>query len=76
MVVGVDHPRHVRYQAKADRHSAPGIAYALAEECVILQTSFYPLFANPQHIYGRTLGVNWIYLLWRWLRKQAIASKK
>jgi len=42
-----------------------GIAYGLAEECVILQTSLYPLFvADPQHIYGRVLGVNWIYLFW------------
>jgi hypothetical protein len=42
-----------------------GIAYSLAEECVILQTSLYPLFApDPQLIYGRALGVNWIYLLW------------
>src|ERR1051326_6575558 len=41
-----------------------GIAFALAEECVILQTSLYPIFADPEHIYGRALGVNWIYLLW------------
>lgn len=42
-----------------------GIAFAVAEECVILQTSFSPLFtADPQHIYGRALGVSWIYLLW------------
>lgn len=42
-----------------------GIAYGVAEECVILQTSLFPLFAaDPQHIYGRLLGVNWIYLLW------------
>src|SRR5690242_19020082 len=28
--------------------------YGLAEECLILQTSLYPLFvADPQHIYGR-----------------------
>jgi hypothetical protein len=41
------------------------VAYGLAEECVILQTSLYPLFvADPQHIYGRVLGVNWMYLLW------------
>jgi len=41
------------------------IAFAVAEECVILQTSFSPLFAaDPQHIYGRALGVSWIYLLW------------
>ena len=42
-----------------------GIAFAVAEECVILQTSFSPLVAAaPQHIYGRALGVSWIYLLW------------
>jgi hypothetical protein len=41
------------------------IAYGIAEECVILQSSLYPLFAaDIQHIYGRALGVNWIYLLW------------
>lgn len=41
------------------------IAYAIAEECVILQSSLYPLFAaNIQHIYGRALGVSWFYLLW------------
>src|SRR5689334_21527266 len=39
------------------------IAYAVAEECVILQTSVTPLFA-AKHVYGRLLGVNWIYLLW------------
>ncbi len=39
------------------------IAYGLTEECVILQTSLTPLFA-AKHIYGRLLGVNWIYLLW------------
>jgi len=41
-----------------------GIAYALFEECVMLQTSLYPIFAfDLQNIYGRAFGVNWIYLL-------------
>src|SRR5690242_19423316 len=41
-----------------------GIAYALLEECVMLQTSLYPLFTTDlNHVYGRFLGVNWIYLL-------------
>ena len=42
-----------------------GIALAVAEECVIQQTSFFPLVGiDPQGIFGRALGVNWIYLLW------------
>jgi hypothetical protein len=42
-----------------------GIAYGIAEECVFLQSSLYPVFApNIQHIYGRALGVSWFYLLW------------
>lgn len=41
-----------------------GIAFAIAEECLILQTSLYPLFAaDLQHIYGRAFGVSWVYLL-------------
>jgi hypothetical protein len=40
-------------------------ALALAEECVIQQTSFAPLVGvNPDHAYGRALGVNWVYFLW------------
>jgi hypothetical protein len=43
-----------------------GIALALAEECIIQQTSLAPLVGtNPAHIYGRSLGVNWIYLLFQ-----------
>src|SRR3981081_2716453 len=39
-----------------------GIAFAIVEECVILQTSLSPLFAADQeHIYGRALGVSWVY---------------
>lgn len=55
----------VRYQHKGwTTILILGIAYAIAEECVILQSSLYPLFAaDPQHIYGRALGINWIYLL-------------
>ena len=42
-----------------------GIALAVAEECVIQQTSFAPLVgADPHHPYGRALGVNWVYFLW------------
>lgn len=42
-----------------------GIAFAVAEECVILKTSLFPgLFGiDPQHVYGRALGVNWVYLV-------------
>ena len=42
-----------------------GIALAVAQECVILQTSLLPgLFGmDPEHVYGRALGVNWVYLV-------------
>jgi hypothetical protein len=42
-----------------------GLAFAVALECLILQTALAPLFiaADPRHIYGRALGVNWVYLL-------------
>ncbi|GCE28817.1 hypothetical protein KDA_43010 [Dictyobacter alpinus] len=41
-----------------------GVAYALLEECVVLQSSLYPLFSQDiQHIYDRAFGVNWVYLL-------------
>lgn len=42
-----------------------GIAFGVAEECVILQTSLLPgLFGmDPEHVYGRALGVNWVYLV-------------
>ena len=40
-------------------------ALAVAEECVIQQTSFTPLVGvDPNHVYGRAFGVNWVYLLW------------
>lgn len=56
----------VRYQHKGwTTILLLGIAFAIAEECVILQSSLYPLFATDlQHVYGRVFGVNWIYLLW------------
>ncbi len=42
-----------------------GIALAIAEECVIQQTSLAPLVgADVEHPYGRFLGVNWVYFLW------------
>jgi hypothetical protein len=43
-----------------------GLALALAEEGLIQQTSLAPLVGvNPAHVYGRALGVNWIYLLFQ-----------
>jgi len=42
-----------------------GIALAVAEECVIQQTSLAPLVGvNPDEVYGRAFGVNWVYFLW------------
>ena len=43
-----------------------GVAYGIAEECLILQTSLAPLFfaRDPYHVYGRAVGVNWPYLIW------------
>ena len=43
-----------------------GIAFAIAEECVILQTSVSPILfgGDPVHIYSWWLDVNWVYLLW------------
>jgi len=42
-----------------------GIALAVGEECLIQQTSLAPLVgADPNHPYGRALGVNWVYFLW------------
>jgi hypothetical protein len=41
-----------------------GLALAVAEECIIQQTSLAPLVgADPTHAYGREFGVNWIWLL-------------
>jgi hypothetical protein len=40
-------------------------ALAVAEECIIQQTSFAPLVGvDPSHAYGREFGVNWVYFLW------------
>src|SRR6516165_476477 len=42
-----------------------GVALAVAEEAVIQQTSLAPLVGvDPDRVYGRVLGVNWVYLLW------------
>ncbi len=42
-----------------------GLALAVAEECVIQQTSLAPLVGiEPDHAYGRAFGVNWPYFLW------------
>jgi hypothetical protein len=41
-----------------------GLALALAEECLIQQTSFAPLVGLASADYGRAFGVNWVYLLW------------
>ena len=47
-----------------------GIAYAIAEECIILQTSVSPpyqhlLFGSaPNQNYLSAFGINWAYLLW------------
>lgn len=41
-----------------------GLALALAEECIIQQTSLAPLIGASEKAYGRSFGVNWIYLLW------------
>jgi hypothetical protein len=42
-----------------------GVALAVAEECVIQQTSLAPLIGiDPARVYGRAFGVNWEYFLW------------
>jgi hypothetical protein len=42
-----------------------GLAIAVAEECLIQQTSLAPLVGvDPRRIYGRMFGVNWVYFLW------------
>ena len=42
-----------------------GLAYAIAEECIILQTSLTPQFFPPAHAgnFGWAYGVQWIYLV-------------
>lgn len=60
----------IRELARRGRRGWPcvvllGIALALAEECVIQQTSLAPLpGSDPAHPYGRAFGVNWVYLVW------------
>jgi hypothetical protein len=40
------------------------LALAVAEECIIQQTSLAPLpWAGPGYAYGRLFGVNWVWLL-------------
>ena len=41
-----------------------GLALAIAEECIIQQTSIAPLLGLVRHEYGRIWGVNSVYLLW------------
>jgi len=41
-----------------------GVALAIAEECIIQQTSLAPLVGLASNAYGRVWGVNWPYLLW------------
>src|SRR5262249_13499577 len=41
-----------------------GVALAVAEECVIQQTSLAPMVGLASREYGPALGVNWVYLLW------------
>src|SRR3954447_25508341 len=42
-----------------------GMALAVAEECIIQQTSLAPLVGtSADHVYGKIIGVNWVYFLW------------
>jgi hypothetical protein len=41
-----------------------GVALAVAEECLIQQTSLAPMVGVAGDAYGRVLGVNWVYFLW------------
>lgn len=41
-----------------------GLALAVAEECLIQQTSLAPMVGLTGPEYDRALGVNWVYLLW------------
>jgi hypothetical protein len=40
------------------------LALAIAEECVIQQTSLAPLIGLAKNEYGRVWGVNWVYFVW------------
>ena len=59
----------IRYAARRWRLAWPGmlllgLALAIAEECIIQQTSLAPLTGLAQAEYGRMWGVNWVYLIW------------
>jgi hypothetical protein len=62
----------IRYVVRRQHHGwisilLLGLAFAVFEEFLIVQTSASPfLFAGlkDSQIYGRFLGVNWIYFLW------------
>ncbi len=41
-----------------------GMALAIAEECVIQQTSIAPMVGLAEQEYGRAWGVNWVYFIW------------
>ena len=43
-----------------------GIAFGIAEEAVILQTSVSPMLfgGDPSQVYSWAYGVNWVCLLW------------
>jgi hypothetical protein len=57
--------RHVARGRGWGRMMLLALALAVAEECVIQQTSLAPLIgAPPDHVYSRAYGVNWVYLLW------------
>jgi hypothetical protein len=64
---GADHQEVVRRQQRSWLAILLlGIAYAILEECVILQTSVSPMLfgGDPSQIFSWGLGVNWVYLLW------------
>jgi hypothetical protein len=55
-----------RWRAGGASLLALGLALSMAEEFVIQQTSLAPLpFAGANALYGRALGVNWLYLLFQ-----------
>jgi hypothetical protein len=59
----------IRYAARRWRLGWPGmllmgLALAVAEECVIQQTSIAPLLGIATTEYGRVWGVNWVYFIW------------
>ena len=43
------------------------LALAVAEECLIQQTSLAPMILQLKgEVYARAFGVNYVYLQWRW----------